>query len=102
MLGVVIMFVCRVCSRLRYPSSISNSFGSATAASVETNGRYAQAQAGKSRIMSNAGANLIGHGLEDEHLRRGSTFFLLRRRVHSVGPRVDREAVNLRLDRNIR
>src|SRR5439155_26788977 len=55
----------------------------------------------KSRITNNAGANLIGHSLVDEHLRRGSTLLLLRRRVHSMGPRVDGKAVNLRLDRDI-
>jgi len=38
-LGVVIVFSWRVRSRLKEPSSISTSLGSATAASVETNGR---------------------------------------------------------------
>ena len=39
----------------------------------------------------------MGHRLEHEHLRYGPAFFLFRRRVHAVGLRVDRKAVNLRL-----
>src|SRR2546421_5019583 len=88
-------------SRLKYPSSISTSLGSATAASVETNGRYAQADAGISRAAKSAARILIRHGLEDEHLRCGPTFFLFRGCVHAVRPWVDGEAVNLRLDGDV-
>src|SRR5947207_15318421 len=86
----MIVFSRRVRSRLKYPTSISTSFGSATAASVETKGRYAHADAGMSRAANSGGRILIGHGLEDEHLRCGPALFLLRRRVHAVGPPVDR------------
>src|SRR5205823_12048725 len=78
-------------------SSISIAFGSATAASVETNGRYAHADAGMSRIASRSGRILIGHRLEDEQLRCWPALILFRGRVHAVGPRVDRAAVNLLL-----
>ena len=64
---------------------------------METNGRYAHADAGMSRTASSGGTILIRHGLEHEHLRYGPAFFLFRRRVHAVGLRVDRKAVNLRL-----
>src|SRR5438034_9035152 len=97
----MIVFSRRVRSRLKYPTSISTSFGSATAASVETKGRYAHADAGMSRAANSGGRILIGHGLEDEHLRCGPALFLLRRRVHAVGPPVDRQAVNLRLHREV-
>src|SRR5437763_16694394 len=91
----------RVRSGLKCPASISTSFGSATAASVETKGRYAHADAGMSRAANSGGRILIGHGLEDEHLRCGPALFLLRWRVHAVGPPVDRQAVNLRLHREV-
>src|SRR3989449_2646538 len=54
-----------------------------------------------SRAASSGGRILIGHGLEDEHLRCGPALFLLRRRIHAVGPPVDRQAVNLRLHREV-
>src|SRR5262249_46957245 len=88
-------------SRLKYPSSISSSFGSATAASVDTNGRYAQADAGMSNTAISAATHLIGHSLEHEHLRRGAPFLLLRGRIYSMRFRIDSKAVDLRLDRNI-
>src|SRR5947207_8820652 len=97
----MIVFSRRVRSRLKYPSSSSTSFGSATAASVETKGRYAHAESGMSRAASSGGRILIAHGLEDEHLRCGPALFLLCRRVHAVGPPVDRQAVNLRLHREV-
>src|SRR2546421_5073445 len=89
-------------SRLKYPSSISTSLGSATAASVETNGRYAHADAGISRIARSGERILISQGLEDEHLRCGPALLSFRRRVHAVRPCVDREAVDPRLHRNVR
>src|SRR3989442_9243573 len=54
-----------------------------------------------SRTASSDGRILIGHGLEDKHLRCGPALFLFRRRVQAVGPRGDREAVNLRLHREV-
>src|SRR5438034_6482824 len=91
----MIVFSRRVRSRLKYPTSISTSFGSATAASVETKGRYAHADAGMSRAASSGGRILIAHGLEDEHLRRGPALFLLRRRVHGVGQRSEEHTSEL-------
>src|SRR2546430_16975510 len=54
-----------------------------------------------SRAANSGGRILIGHGLEDEHLRCGPALFLLRRRVHGGGPPVDSQAVNLRLHREV-
>src|SRR5216684_4661857 len=54
-----------------------------------------------SRTASSGERILIGHRLEDKHLRCGPALFLFRRRVQAVGPRVDREAVNLRLHREV-
>src|SRR2546426_10652296 len=50
-----------------------------------------------SRTASSRGRILIGHGLEDKHLRCGPTLVLFRRRVEAGGPRGDPEGVNLRL-----
>src|SRR5437762_12973481 len=97
----MIVFSRRVRCRLKWPASLSTCCGSATAASVETKGRYAHADAGMSRAASSGGRILIAHGREDEHLRCGPALFLLRRRVHAVGPWVDRQAMNLRLHRDV-
>src|SRR5437870_8940720 len=77
----------------RVPSSTNNcAFGWVFRAAARTN-------TGCPR--PNSHREVISHGLEDKHLRSGPALFLFCRRVHAVGPRVHREAVNLRLHREV-
>src|SRR5262249_29691050 len=44
---------------------------------------------------------LVAPRLEDEHLRGRPALILLRRRIHAVSARIDSEAVDPRLDRDV-